>query len=209
MSQFEIISQKPGNFPGFFYFLNSHSNLNLAGDGNALVHKTRLTMTTITDSRHHTRELIRTFARVDECFDVADDQGIDKRLPELNVLNNRLEFLLSFPIRENVDLEIDRKVLTRTELARLFDALPVGHEIEFCKEIRLLREKLRDKLYEFLLRMDHCTTEQLFTRSITVPPVICLPLMHLNQLVVYAVSECIGDFGEESDSHHKDGIVSL
>jgi hypothetical protein len=162
-------------------------------------------MTTITDSRHHTRELIRSFARIDECFDVSGIDASSDHFVELSLLNNKLEFLLSFPVEETKASLSTRSKLTVSELERIDEILPVapGHP---GAGTLMLRETLRDRLYEFLLRMDHCSNEQLATRCITLPPSIRLSLMHLNQIVVHLITGCIRNLNKLDESDTMDGI---
>ena len=150
-------------------------------------------MTPHTEHKQHIRDLIRSFARVDECF---DDEIYLREKPALSLhtLNSKLEFLLSFPLREaGAGSSNYPGQLTQQQLIEIGSSLPSA-EMPDNVNTFALRETLRDKLYEFLLRMDHCTPEQLRGRKIELPSCLQLSLIHLQQLVVFMIAECLEDF---------------
>ena len=150
-------------------------------------------MTPHLEHKPHIRELIRSFARIDECFD--DDLHFfpRKKASKFQILNANLEFLLSFSLYECDDSTNDEMdVLTQAKLRQVVEILPGIEQSEDVNPFEL-RQTLRDKLYEFLLRMDHCTNEQLLSRAIVLPQQLQLSLMQLQQLVLYMISECLED----------------
>lgn len=157
-------------------------------------------MTPHIEHKVHIRDLIRSFAKVDECFD-NELQLREKPAPTLQRLNSKLEFLLSFPLHEAAaEANEDEGPLTLPQLQAIGNSLPADEQPERLNPF-VLRETLRDKLYEFLLRMDHCTAEQLATRRIILPSRLELSLLHLQQLVVFMISECLEDFDKPLRSH--------
>jgi hypothetical protein len=153
--------------------------------------KIDLTMTPIIENRKHIRELIQSFARIDECFDAAYRDRTDaKVLKRLHSLCAFLEFLLSFPLQEKMTGLNGDMVLGRHQMERLRLLVPVSADSKEA-DLDYLRERLRDNLYEFLLRTDHCSREQLFTRGIHIPPIVNLSLFQVLQVVVFTMSECL------------------
>jgi hypothetical protein len=145
-------------------------------------------MTITVDERKHVRELIQSFARIDECFDFAYQGRTDTRvLNRLHSLCAFLEFLLSFPLQEKINGEVvlDSQLMERFELTT-----PASSEIAEA-DLDCLRERLRDVLYEFLIRTDHCSAEQLVRRGIHIPSLGDLSLVQLLQVVVSKLSECM------------------
>jgi len=149
-------------------------------------------MTTFTDSRYNTRNLIRSFAIIDAGFDACEfSMTNDPRTSSLHELNAKVGVLISLPVMETVSKAGSVKpALSIDELESLNEFIPRSSE-EPPKNVLFLREALRDRLYELLLRLDHCSDEQLFSRFIIIPPDYQLCLFHLNQLVLYLASTCV------------------
>jgi hypothetical protein len=160
-------------------------------------------MTPHIENKLNVRQLIRSFARVDECFDGGIGGLPDKAIsPVFRSLNAKLEFLLSFPLEENIlHIVQQHEPLTVEQLRRIVKILPET-ETNGSADQTVLRENLRDKLYEFLLRMDHCTHEQLQSRGIVLPPLLNLSLMQVQQLVVFMISECLEQHGSTRVEEH-------
>jgi hypothetical protein len=196
-----MISQSPGSFSGLFLFpttslLSSDTMTTLAGRGEVL--KSNL-MKPYIENRHHVRELIRAFARVDECFDCLDPRREKVVESEFDALNKRLGSILAFPLKEfGDDSHQGRELLTQEQVNEVAQHILVQEDCESAEFG--LREGLRDKLYEFLIRMDHCTPEQLISRGILIPPKTHLCLVHLQQLVVYLIGASLANL-ERSDEN--------
>jgi hypothetical protein len=161
------------------------------------------------ENRHHIRELIRSFARVDECFDCLSPTRGNVVESEFHGLNARLGSILSFPLKEFTDVShFGQELLTQQQVDQMARLVPIRDEregLEFG-----LRESLRDKLYELLLRMDHCTPHQLVSRGIFIPPTKHLCLVHLQQLVVYIIGASLANL-ERSDENRialQDGLIN-
>lgn len=152
-------------------------------------------MTPHIEHNPHIRELIRSFARIDECFDDDLTARTTAEAP-FRDLNARLESLLSFPLIQVKDAEGERgETFSVHQLQQIGKRLPVVNDGAQMDTLPL-RERLRDKLYECLLRMDHCTPEQLAARRIVLSPSLQLSLNNVHQLVMLMISECLMDFNE-------------
>jgi hypothetical protein len=152
-------------------------------------------MTTFTDSRYHTRNLIQSFALIDEGFDeYLFSKRNEPRISALYELNSKVGVLMSLPLTERIqNAGSIKRALSPAELQRFSEIIPCNNE-ETPINLLFLREALRDRLYDLLLRLDHCSMEQLFSRYVIIPPDSELCLFHLNQLVVHMASGCVRDF---------------
>lgn len=146
-------------------------------------------MTTFTDSQQPTREIIRSFARIDECFDAFDGTSGRARFSPLDHLDNRLNYLLSRPVVEEARIGVANISFDALTMKQLCDLIPVTRMQS--QDPAMLRDSLRDKLYELLIRIDHCTPDQLGKRTITIAPLTQLSLLQLSQLVVFMTTECL------------------
>lgn len=156
-------------------------------------------MTTYTDSRKETRDLIRSFALVDEYLDRLSHSDGEKFCANLARLNQQMSFLLSFPVTK--DQSFNGGLLASSALAALEASIPFAEQ-SATYEARQLRQTLRDNLYELLVRMDECTDEQLKERGVHVPPLTNLSLMQLNQLVRHMMARCLEVPVEGGHHHH-------
>jgi hypothetical protein len=151
-------------------------------------------MTTFTDSRYSTRDLIRSFAKIDEGFDAYHlSMANDPRLLSLQELNGKVAVLMSLPLTERGShADSAKRRLSVDELQILDELIPSTCE-EPEKNPAFLREALRDKLYELLLRMDQCSEDQLFSRYVIIPPDRELCLFQINQLVMHLAWTCVAN----------------
>jgi hypothetical protein len=126
---------------------------------------------------------------IDEGFDFYDLQMADDlHIAPLHKLNAKLGALISLPLTERVSNGgLVKRTLSVDELQSLNEFIPRSTE-EPAKNVWFLREALRDKLHDLLLRLDHCSEEQLFSRFVILPPDRELSLFHLNQLVLHLAS---------------------
>jgi hypothetical protein len=155
-------------------------------------------MTTFTDSRYSTRDLIRSFAKIDEGFDAYHlSMANDPRLLPLQELDAKVAVLMSLPLTERGShTDSAKRILSVDELQILDELIPYELIPSTCEEPAknpaLLREALRDKLYELLLRMD-CSEDQLFSRYVIIPHDRELCLFHINQLVMHLAWTCVAN----------------
>lgn len=150
-------------------------------------------MTPHTDYNSPIRKLIRSFARIDECFDDDFIAQVTGGTP-FQVLNARLEYLLALPVIEVREAAmVNRKAITDQQMRQIVRNFPYTDDGVGMNAL-VLRERLRDKLYDLLLRIDDCAVEDLAVRRIVVSPVRQLSLNEVQQLVAFMISECLKDF---------------
>ncbi len=147
-------------------------------------------MTPHTDHKPHIRDLIRSFARVDEHFDGDELFLSQPQHDDFHLLNWRLEYILSLPLNErSISKEEGQRILTEEELKSIRGSIDHAR----TDSQQSLRETLRDKLYDCLLRMDHCDEEQLSTRGVHFPGGKKLSLFQVLQLVVFMISDTLAN----------------